>query len=111
VDQSLPDTPTQTGGDARAFEGSLKALWDRAKRAVEVIAELREQKQVQMQRIGELEAEVRRLQQEVARRDATIKATATEHAAKPAHGLVDESEREALAQKVQDLILKIEAYL
>ena len=44
MDQHAADTGIPVQGDARSLENSLKALWDRARRAAELITQLREEK-------------------------------------------------------------------
>ncbi len=99
--------------DTKAVETSLRALWERAKRAAETIAHLRDEKKMLQARVEELEREVQGLQQEAAENQAMIGKQASELAQtslKPG-GVILNGEREELAVRVKDLLTKLEAYL
>jgi septal ring factor EnvC (AmiA/AmiB activator) len=112
VEHQQADMSAILQGDAKSVESSLKALWDRARRAAEIIHALRENKKVLEQRVGELEAEVKKLEHELSKRERLLaSATAAEEMAESKTRLVSNGEREALAARVKVLLSKIETYL
>ena len=99
-------------GDARSLENSLKALWDRVRKASEVIAQLREDKRVLTSRVAELESQVRHVQAELARKTQAEAAGDSQGAgARRGSGALDNGEREALAGRLKDLLAKLDSYL
>jgi len=113
VDQQSADVGTPGYGDVRALESNLKALWERARRAAELITELRGEKRVLHQRVEELETELIQVRQDLARKEQLIKRmTAEAGEAAPAKGSVlSNGERDATVAKIKDLLAKLEAYL
>ena len=112
MEQQQTDTSTGLHGDVKSIESSLKALWERARRTAEVIHGLREDKRALEAKVGEMESEVRRLQQELLKKEQALKATASQGdggAGKSA--FLSNGEKEALAAKIKVLLSKIEAYL
>lgn len=105
--------PSSIPADARAVENVLKALWERVRRAAELIQHLREERQALLSQVEQLRKDVQQLQQELARRDQLLKSLQTERQHAPqADGLVfGNGERAELARKVKDLLAKIDAYL
>ena len=113
MDQHSSDMSSTLYGDTKAVEASLRALWERARRAAEAIAHLREEKKMLQARVEELEHEVQGLQQEVAEKQALIGKQASELAqtsSKPGAVILN-GEREELAVRVKNLLTKLEAYL
>jgi predicted RNase H-like nuclease (RuvC/YqgF family) len=97
-------------GDSRHVETALKGLWEKARRAGELIAQLREENSALQSRVDALQDEVRKYQQELAAKEQML-AQASAGAEAKRGVLMVNGEREALATKVKDLLAKIEAYL
>ena len=99
--------------ELRALEGGLKALWDRVKQAGETIARLREERTTLHARVSELEATVAELERTLGQHRAMIKGLETQLGERPAagEGVFSNGEREALAARLKDLLVRIEAYL
>jgi regulator of replication initiation timing len=113
VDHQQTDTSTGLQPDLKSIEGSLKALWERARRASEAIHSLREERKALSTKVDELTTENRRLQQELMKRDQLLKsvtASLEEAAAKKVTTFPD-GERAALAARVKVLLAKLETYL
>ena len=106
--------PTDTGlsplGETRSLESSLKALWDRVRRAAAVIAQLRDDKRALMDRIAGLEAEVQDLRQELSKREA-VRQLSGDQASQKGTGLFPNGEREVLAGRLRDILAKLDEYL
>ncbi len=113
MDQNSAEGTGPTQGELRSIESGLKALWERTRRAAELIAELRAEKKELQQRLGRLEDETRHLREELARKEHLLKNLASETAAQGSTrgALVTNGEREALLIKVKELLGKLEAHL
>jgi prefoldin subunit 5 len=93
------------------IEESVKALWEKARQAGEVIVRLREEKKQLQSENTSLQQEVTKLRSELSLRDQQaqkLALTATE--ARNAVGMSN-GEREQLAAKVKELLARIDAYL
>ncbi len=113
MDQQNTDTTTALQPDLKSVESSLKVLWDRARRASEVIHTLREERKVLAAKVEELAAENRRLQNDLGRKDQLLKsvaATAEEAAARKAT-IFPDGERDAMTARIKVLLAKLESYL
>lgn len=112
VDQRIDDT-AQAPADAKSVEASLKALWDKTKRAGELIAELRTERTTLQRKLQELEQELGTVRTQLGQREEMIKklvADASKMAPKE-DVLFTDGERQALTTKVKELLAKIEGYL
>ncbi len=99
-------------GELRALENSLKGLWERTRRAAELITELRGQNKELLAQVAALEAEMDRLRQELGRKDQLIKKAMSEVGVSPPRGaVVMNGEREAIVARVKDLLSRLETYL
>jgi chromosome segregation ATPase len=100
-------------GDVRTVESSLKVLWEKARRAAALIGELRAERQTLKTRVEELEHVLQQLQQEMTKKENQLKKLIAEKEAvdPKSVALFANGEREALAEKVKNLLAKIDAYL
>jgi len=105
VDQSPTETGTLPQGDLRAIESGLRSLWERAKRAGEVITELRVEKKALEAKVEQLESELLRIRQELEAREQQIASATVPAASFP------DAERDILVRKAKELLVKLEAYL
>ena len=111
--EQQPGEMTLTPGEGRAIDASLKTLWEKARHAADAIAKLREENRELQVRVEELNRQLHRVQQDLARKDQIISHQSSELAgiASKRPALFDDGERELLAEKVKDLLAKIDAYL
>jgi hypothetical protein len=93
---------TETG----LLENGLRVLWEKVKRAGELIGSLREENGALRARCDQLEMELRKLQTELQKREQQ-----TARVAHEAGTVISNGEKEALAARVKELLGKIEAYL
>lgn len=96
------------------MESALKGLWERVRRAGELIRQLREERQGLLSQVEQLRGDVRQLQEELARKDQMLrKVQAEQPAARAPQGgfALANGEREALVKKVKELLSKLDAYL
>ncbi len=113
VEQQQPETIPGFPAELKAVESSLKALWERARRTSEMIHGLRQDKQELQAKVEQLENEIRRLQQDMTRKEQTLRsvgATGDEASLKKAL-VIGNGERDALATRIKLLLAKLEAYL
>jgi chromosome segregation ATPase len=113
VDQQNTDTSTALQPDLKSIESSLKALWERARRTSEVIHSLRDERKVLAAKVDELTGEVRRLQNELGRKDQLLKSVTAsmEEAATKMVTVFPDGDRDALAARIKILLAKLESYL
>jgi predicted nucleic acid-binding Zn-ribbon protein len=90
------------------IETQIQTLWDKAKRAGELIARLREEKRALQKQNEFLEQELAKLRSELVARNAQLASAARE--VKSAE-IFSNGEREELSAKVKQLLAKIDAYL
>jgi peptidoglycan hydrolase CwlO-like protein len=113
LDPHSSDISSALYGDTKAVEASLRALWERVRRAAETIAQLRDEKKMLQVKVVELEEELQRLEKEVAEKKALIGKQAAELAQTNSKqgAVILNGEREELAVRVKSLLTKLEAYL
>jgi chromosome segregation ATPase len=110
LENSSGITPSVASGDVRSVENALKALWERVRKAGDLIQQLREERQALLTQVEQLRTEMQHLQNELSRKEQILELmpSSREGGAARAFG---NGEREALAQKVKDLLARIDAYL
>ena len=98
--------------EGRNIDGALKSLWERARRAGEAIASLRDENATLRTRLNELEDEIGSLRAELGRKDTIVNELRTAQAeAEHQAVLVTNGDREALVARVRLLLAKLESYL
>lgn len=101
--------------ETRNIEGAIRRLWDRARSAAEVIAQLREEKTALQSERDSLASELSRLRQDVARKEQEIKRLQVEHqqmaVSLQGNNTLTLDEREVLKGRIKDLIAKINSHL
>jgi len=110
VEDSTGDTTAAGGADVRSVENAVKALWEKVRRAGDLIQQLREERQALLVQIEQLRAELQHVQNELARKDQMV-ASMPQSGAPDGARAFGNGEREVLAQKVKDLLARIDAYL
>jgi len=110
VEDSTGDTTSAGTADVRSVENALKTLWERVRRAGDLIQQLREERQALLVQVEQLRAQVQHVQKELARKEQAL-ASQPRPGADDATRVFGNGEREALAQKVKDLLARIDAYL
>lgn len=106
MDPEAVDESALPPGDARAVEGSIKSLWESVRRAAELIAGLRQERQALQAHVTRLERELQQLRSE----SAQLRKQAVDHAGDGSMSFAG-GERDLLAAKVKELIAKLDAYL
>ena len=106
VDPQAVSESTPPSGDVKSIEGNLRALWESARRAADVISGLRQEREALQARLTSLEREL----QQVRAESAVLKKQAADHGQEGDVRFAG-ADRDLLAAKVRDLIAKLDAYL
>jgi chromosome segregation ATPase len=106
VDPQAVDESTLPAGDVKSVDGNFKALWESARRAAEMIAGLRQERQALRTHVARLERELQQIRAE----SAQLRKQTAEHAQEGGMSIAG-GERDQLAAKVKELIAKLDAYL
>ena len=95
------------------IEESVKALWEKAKLAGELIIRLREEKQTLQTQSVALQQEVAKLRTELVAKEQQLQKLMTTQASSEAKSTsaFSNGERDQLTSKVKELLARIEAYL
>lgn len=91
------------------IEESLKVLWEKVRRAGDVIAQLREERQALQAQVALLQQEVAKLRNDLAAKDQQLQRAAAQDVR--AAAIISNGERAQLAAKVKELLARIDAYL
>jgi len=114
VEHQSIETPLMQG-DARTIDSALKGLWEKARRAGELLAQIKDENRDLRTQAEELRRQLQQIQQELARKDQMIHQLSAELAGAQSESkravLFANGERELLATRVKDLLAKIESYL
>ena len=106
VDPQTVDESTLPAGDVKSVDGNFKALWESARRAAEMIAGLRQERQALQTLVARLERELQQIRAE----SAQFRKQTAEHEQEGGMSIAG-GERDLLAAKVKELIAKLDAYL
>jgi len=106
VDPQAVDESPRPSEDVKSVEGSVRALWESARRAAEMIAGLRQERQALQAHVARLERE---LQQ--AKAEAVLLRKQASEQTKEGGASIAGGDRDLLAAKIRDLIAKLDAYL
>jgi len=106
VDPQAVDESPRAAGDVKSVEVSVRALWESARRAAELIAGLRQERQALQAHVARLERELQQLKAETLQLRKQASEQTKEGGASLAGG-----DRDLLAAKVRELIAKLDAYL
>jgi chromosome segregation ATPase len=104
----------QQPADVRAVEQALKGLWERVRRAGDIIQQLREERRALLSQVEQLRGDVQQLQEEMVRKEQILRKAQSERAVPTAAAdapSFSNGDREAMARKVKELLQKLDAYL
>lgn len=98
---------------SRALENALTTLWEKARRASEIILGLREENRILQKKAADLEAELAAIKQSLDARSQEMRSLKEQFSVLQSHNndSFSKEEKEALKAKIQELILKIDSYL
>jgi len=111
--EQQPANAATVQSDVEAVEAALRGLWDRTRKAGELIAELRGENASLRARMEGLQKDLEGLKHEIARKDEAVARLQAQRAGEEAQrgAVLANGERDALAARVKDLIARLEAYL
>ena len=97
--------------EASSIDLALKGLWDKARRATEIIARLRVENSQLQSDMELLQQELGRLKNDLAAKEERIRKLDLEKVQAAQNSTFSNGEREALSAKVKELLGKIDSYL
>jgi septal ring factor EnvC (AmiA/AmiB activator) len=111
--EQQPANAATVQSDVEAVEAALRGLWDRTRKAGEMIAELRGENASLRAQLEGLRKDLDVLKHELARKDEAMARLQEQRAGEQAQQgkLLADGERDALMTRVKDLITKLDAYL
>jgi len=112
-EEQQPANAATVQSDVEAVEGALRGLWDRTRKAGELIAELRGENASLRGQVEGLRKDLEGLKHEIARKDEAHARWQAQRAGEEAQrgAALASGERDVLAARVRDLIAKLDAYL
>ncbi|HCV42638.1 MAG TPA: hypothetical protein DGH68_04070 [Bacteroidetes bacterium] len=110
VEQNLAETTQTPQGDTKVIDAWLKNLWDRAKKAAELIARLRAEKAELQARLASIEEELARVKQDLSKHEEMVRSLSAEQHEED-NSFLSNGEREELSARVKDLLTKLDGYV
>jgi uncharacterized coiled-coil DUF342 family protein len=107
VNQSTVEVEAAVPRDNSTLETALKAIWEKARAASDLIRQLRDEKRTLIQRVAELESHAQRQDQEL----RNLRAEHEDLLSSSGDNVMTADEKERLKGKIRDLIAKINSYL
>ena len=107
------DVSVSSPAEGYTIELALKSLWDKVRRAAEVIARLRVENSQLQAAVAQMQRELLQLKEDLIKREQEIRKLSAEKAeiqSARTSGFSN-GEREALSARVKELLGKIESYL
>ena len=95
--------------DAKTIDVWLKGLWDRAKRASELITRLREEKADLQNRVAKLEQDLAQVKSELMKQEELVQSLSIED--RQDRSFLANGEREVLSSRVKELLTKLNEYI
>ena len=107
------ETDSSGGRDIKEIEAALGKLWERARRVSEMVVELRKENQQLRESLAEHEQSGRSLAEAVRRKEGELANVQSELRKLQQNGssFLNKDEKEVLAEKIKELISKIESRL
>lgn len=98
--------------DSRGLEGVFRTLWERVKKAAELIEHLKEENRTLRSNTAQLEEQLSNLKNELMTKEGALREMNEERLQVLSSGdsLFSEQEREALKQKIRELIASINSH-
>ena len=110
MEHNSADTTQVLHADAKAIDAWLKSLWDKVKKAAELISQLREEKAELQARVASLESDLARIRQQLSKDEDLIQTLSAERG-DARQQVFTNGEREQLSVRVRDLLAKLDPYI
>jgi predicted nucleic acid-binding Zn-ribbon protein len=113
VDQHSTTTHTTVPRALQGVEAGLRKLWEKARRAGELIAQLRAEKADLDSKVDQMEGEITQLKEQLAMKEELVRTMSEKQSLAEATGggITVDGDREALRTKVKELLARINGYL
>ncbi|MCZ6777017.1 MAG: hypothetical protein O7D34_11235 [Ignavibacteria bacterium] len=113
MDQHSTTTHTTVPRALQGVEAGLGRLWEKARRAGELIAQLRAEKADLDSKVEQLEGEITQLKEQLAMKEELVQTMSEKQSLAEATrtGSMVDGDREALRAKVKELLARIDGYL
>ena len=113
MDQHSTTTHTTVPRALQGVEAGLSRLWEKARRAGELIAQLRAEKADLDLKVEQLEGEITQLKEQLAMKEELVRTMSEKQSLAEATegGIMVDGDREALSAKVKELLARIDGYL
>jgi len=113
VDQHSTTTHTTVPRALQGVEVGLRRLWEKARRAGELIAQLRAEKADLDLKVEQLEGEITQLKEQLAMKEELVRTMSEKESLAEATGggIMVDGDREAFRTKVKELLARIDGYL
>ncbi len=110
MDQNPADAAHILQADNNVIDAWLKGLWDRARKAAELIAQLRVERGELQTRVASLEEELLRVKSELAEKEEVVRTLSSEKSDAGDSPLLN-GEREQLSARIKELLAKLNEYI
>lgn len=99
--------------DSKGLEGTFRTLWDRVRKAAELIEHLKAENRSLCSKNAQLEQQLADLKAELGEKDEALRVVTEHHQEALSHSdnLFSESEKEAVKSRIRELIGKINSHL
>lgn len=110
MDQNQADVSHTMQSDSGTIDAWLKSLWDRARKAAELISRLRVEKAELQSKVASLEEELGRAKNELAKNEGKMRSLANENQGDN-RSFMSNGDREQLSARVKELLAKLDGYI
>jgi DNA repair exonuclease SbcCD ATPase subunit len=99
--------------DSKGLEGIFRTLWDRVRKAAELIEHLKDENRALCSQNAQLEQQVASLKTELKEKQETLREINEQHQEVLSHSnnLYSEEEKEAVKSRIRELIARINSHL
>jgi predicted nucleic acid-binding Zn-ribbon protein len=110
VEENTAESTPLLQTDVKTIEVWLKGLWDRARKASELITRLRDERAELHGRVAMLEQDLARVKDELSKQQELVQSLSSDHKQEE-RSILANGEREVLSSKVRELLAKLDEYI
>jgi chromosome segregation ATPase len=110
VEENAAESMQVLQTDGKTIEVWLKGLWDKAKKASELISRLREEKAELQEKVVMLEQDLARVKEDLSKHQELVQSLSNQPKQEH-HSALANGEREMLSSRVKELLAKLEEYI
>jgi chromosome segregation ATPase len=99
--------------DSKGLEAVFKSVWDRVRKAAELIEGLKEENRSLRDRVSQLEDHLAGVKRELSEKDDAIRQLREQNLQAPVRGdnVISEEERDMLKSRIKELLTKLNSHL